>query len=410
MMISQSLQGKSILLVIGGGIAAYKCLDLIRRLRERGGRVRCVMSEAAQQFVTPTSVGALTGETVFTDIWDREAEQDVGHIRLAREADLVLVAPATADLIAKMAHGLANDMASTVLLATESPILVAPAMNPAMWNHPATQRNIETLDGDGIMFVGPDSGEMAESGEAGLGRMAEPLHITGLVERMLDDRPKPLAGKRAIVTSGPTREELDPVRYISNHSSGKQGHAIAAQLADAGADVILISGPVQLADPADVTVVHVTSALDMQQAVDRALPADIAVFVAAVADWRAAKPADDKIKKDPSGAIPALTMVENPDILHGVATRKKDRPALVIGFAAETENLVDHARAKLARKGADWIVANDVSPENNVFGGDQNSVVLISKSEDEAWPKSTKQEVAERLVKRIAERFQTISI
>ena len=223
MMISQSLQGKSILLVIGGGIAAYKCLDLIRRLRERGGRVRCVMSEAAQQFVTPTSVGALTGETVFTDIWDREAEQDVGHIRLAREADLVLVAPATADLIAKMAHGLANDMASTVLLATESPILVAPAMNPAMWNHPATQRNIETLDGDGIMFVGPDSGEMAESGEAGLGRMAEPLHITGLVERMLDDRPKPLAGKRAIVTSGPTREELDPVRYISKPFIGQAG-------------------------------------------------------------------------------------------------------------------------------------------------------------------------------------------
>jgi len=410
MMISQTLQDKSILLVIGGGIAAYKCLDLIRRLRERGADVRCVMSEAAQQFVTPVSVGALTGQTVFTDIWDREAEQDIGHIRLAREADLVIVAPATADLMAKMAHGLANDLASTVLLATDSPIVVAPAMNPAMWTHPATQRNIEILEGDGVSMIGPNSGEMAESGEAGQGRMAEPLEITAMIERMLDDRPKPLAGKRAVVTSGPTREELDPVRYISNHSSGKQGHAIAAKLADAGADVILVSGPVQLDDPADVTVVHVTSALDMQQAVERALPADIAIFVAAVADWRAADPSGEKIKKDASGAIPALALTENPDILQGIAKRKTGRPALVVGFAAETENLVDHARAKLAKKGADWIVANDVSTDNNVFGGDDNSVVLISQSDAEAWPKSSKQDVAERLVGRIVERFHTISV
>ena len=410
MTIPQTLQNKTVLLIIGGGIAAYKCLDLIRRLRERGARVRCVMSEAAQEFVTPMTVGALTGETVFTDIWDREAEQDIGHIRLAREADLIIVAPATADLMAKMANGLANDLASTVLLAASSQILIAPAMNPTMWDNPATQRNADTLSGDGINFVGPNEGEMAESGEAGLGRMAEPMEILAAAERLLDDRPKPLAGKRAVVTSGPTREDIDPVRYISNHSSGKQGHAIAAALADAGADVILVSGPVDVEDPQDVTVVNVTSAVDMQEAVDRSLPADIAVFVAAVADWRVDNQAGEKIKKDDSGEIPALNFVENPDILKGVGTRKKGRPNLVIGFAAETENLVEHARAKLAKKGADWIVANDVSPENNVFGGDQNSVVLISKNTEEAWPKASKQDVAERLLDKIIERFETISL
>lgn len=410
MNISQTLQDKTVLLIIGGGIAAYKCLDLIRRMRGRGAHVRCVMSDAAQQFVTPMTVGALTGETVFTDIWDRDAEQDIGHIRLAREADLIVVAPATADLMAKMAHGLANDLASTVLLAADSQILIAPAMNPAMWDNSATQRNAETLSRDGVNFVGPNEGEMAESGESGLGRMAEPMEILAAAERLLDDRPKPLAGKRAVVTSGPTREDIDPVRYISNHSSGKQGHAIAAALAQAGADVILISGPVDLADPDDVTVVNVTSALDMQAAVDRSLPADIAIFVAAVADWRIDNLADEKIKKDDSGEIPPLKFVENPDILKGIANRKKGRPDLVIGFAAETENLVDHARAKLAKKGADWIVANDVSPENNVFGGDQNTVVLISKSNDETWPKASKQEVAERLLDKIVERFETISI
>ncbi|MEP1206938.1 MAG: bifunctional phosphopantothenoylcysteine decarboxylase/phosphopantothenate--cysteine ligase CoaBC [Rhizobiaceae bacterium] len=410
MMISQTLQNKTVLLIIGGGIAAYKCLDLIRRMRERGANVRCVMSEAAQQFVTPMTVGALTGDTVFTDIWDREAEQDIGHIRLAREADLIVVAPATADLMAKMANGLANDLASTVLLASSSPILIAPAMNPAMWDNPATQRNAETLAADGIQFVGPNEGEMAESGEAGLGRMAEPMEILSAVELLLDDSDKPLAGKRAVVTSGPTREDIDPVRYISNHSSGKQGHAIAAALAQAGADVTLVSGPVNLEDPDDVTVVNVTSALEMQQAVDRALPADIAVFVAAVADWRVDNQAAEKIKKNDSGDLPPLKFVENPDILKGVGNRKKDRPDLVIGFAAETENLIEHARAKLAKKGADWIVANDVSPENDVFGGDQNSVVLISKTTDEAWPKSSKEDVAQRLLDKIVERFEVISV
>ena len=410
MNIDQTLSGKNLLLIIGGGIAAYKCLDFIRRLRERGARVRCVMSDAAQQFVTPMSVGAISGETVFTNIWDRDAEQDIGHIRLAREADLIIVAPATADLMGKMANGLANDLASTVLLAATVPVLFAPAMNPAMWDHPATQRNVETLEGDGISFVGPNAGEMAESNEAGVGRMAEPMEIVHAVEDMLDDEPKPLLGKRAVVTSGPTREDIDPVRYISNHSSGKQGHAIAAELSRAGAEVILVSGPVNIPDPRDVTVVNVTSALDMQQAVDRALPADIAVFVAAVADWRMENESGEKIKKDASGKPPALKMIENPDILAGIGTRKKDRPSLVVGFAAETENVADHARAKLKKKGADWIVANDVSAENNVFGGDDNSVRLITKSGDDAWPKMSKQDVAEQLVQKIAERFETVSV
>lgn len=410
MTIVQTLENKSVLLVIGGGIAAYKCLDLIRRMRERGARVRCVMSEAATQFVTPMSVGALTGESVFTNIWDRDAEQDIGHIRLAREADLIVVAPATADLMAKMANGLANDLASTVLLAASTRILVAPAMNPAMWDNPATQRNVDTLTADGIEFIGPNAGEMAESGEAGLGRMAEPMEILAKVEQLLDDAPKPLAGKRVVMTSGPTREDIDPVRYISNHSSGKQGHAIAAALARAGADVILVSGPVQLDDPRDVTVVKVTSAQEMKDVVERALPADIAIFVAAVADWRVEQQADEKIKKDDSGSIPELKFAENPDILKGIGTMKQGRPSLVIGFAAETEELVAHATAKLKRKGADWIVANDVSEENNVFGGDQNSVVLISKGGNQAWPKVSKQEVAERLVDRIIERFETIDV
>ena len=408
--IDQTLSGKSVLLIIGGGIAAYKCLDLIRRLRERGCRLRCVMSEAAKNFVTPMSVEALLADTVFTDLWDRAEEHDVGHIRLAREADLIVVAPATADLMAKMANGLANDLASTVLLANKAPVLVAPAMNPAMWDHPATQRNISTLDDDGVHFVGPNAGEMAESGEAGIGRMAEPMEIVHPIEDLLDDRPKPLAGKRAVVTSGPTREDIDPVRYISNHSSGKQGHAIAAELARAGAEVILVSGPVAIDDPRDVIVAKVTSAREMQEAVDRSLPADIAIFTAAVADWRVETEAGEKIKKDKSGKPPALKMTENPDILAGIGTRKKGRPALVVGFAAETENLIENARAKLDKKGADWIVANDVSPENSVFGGDENTVHLISRSGADAWPKMSKQDVAERLVDRIAERFETISV
>ncbi len=407
---SSPVQFRSILLIISGGIAAYKSLDLIRRLRERGAKVRVVMTAAAQQFVTPMTVGALTADRVFTDLWDREAEQDIGHIRLAREADLIIVAPATADLMAKMANGLADDLASAVLLASDSPVLVAPAMNPAMWSHPATRRNCETLAGDGLSFVGPNEGEMAESGEAGLGRMAEPMEVVEAAEILLDDRPRPLAGRRAVVTSGPTREAIDPVRYISNHSSGKQGHAIAEHLAQAGAEVILVSGPVGIPDPRDVTVVDVTSALEMQQAVEKALPADIAVFVAAVADWRMDEQAGEKIKKTSDSGAPELRMVENPDILKGIGTRQSQRPELVVGFAAETEKLVEHARAKLAKKGADWIVANDVSAENGVFGGDANTVVLVSKSGDEQWEKASKSEIAARLVERIAQRLEQISV
>jgi phosphopantothenoylcysteine decarboxylase/phosphopantothenate--cysteine ligase len=410
MSFTQTLKDRTIVLIISGGIAAYKSLDLIRRLRERGARVRCVMTAAAQQFVTPMTVGALTGDSVFTEIWDRDSEQDIGHIRLARDADLIIVAPATADLLAKMSHGLGNDLASTVLLAASTPVLVAPAMNPAMWDNPATRRNVDALGVDGITFVGPGIGEMAESGESGLGRMAEPLEILARVEQMLDDRPRPLAGKRAIVTSGPTREDIDPVRYISNHSSGKQGHAIATELAQAGAEVILVSGPVQQPDPIGVSVVNVISAADMQQAVNRSMPADIAVFVAAVADWRVENQSGEKIKKDGNGNVPELKMVENPDILRGIATLEEGRPTLVVGFAAETENLVEHARAKLHKKGADWIVANDVSPENMVFDGDQNSVVLVDKAREEAWPKCSKQEVAERLVDRIVQRLKTVDV
>lgn len=410
MSISQTLSNRSILLVISGGIAAYKSLDLIRRLRERGAVVRCVMTKAATEFVTPTTVGALTAQSVFTNLWDREAEQDVGHIRLAREADLIIIAPATADLMAKMANGLADDMASTVLLAATVPVLVAPAMNPAMWDSPATQRNLETLASYGLHFVGPNEGEMAESGEAGLGRMSEPMEIVEAAEALLDVSPKPLLGKRALVTSGPTREDIDPVRYISNHSSGKQGHAIAQELALAGAEVILVSGPVSLSDPRNVTVVNVTSALEMKEAVDHALPADIAVFVAAVADWRVGNQADEKIKKDGSGKFAPLDMVENPDILKGVGSLKKGRPELVIGFAAETENLVENARAKLDKKSADWIVANDVSAENKVFGGDENTVTIVNRSGEERLAKASKQEVAEILVDRIAQRFETIDV
>ncbi len=406
MTLRKTLADRSILLLISGGIAAYKCLDLIRRLRERGARVRVGMTRAAQEFVTVGSVQALTGSTVFTDLWDREAEQDVGHIRLAREADLIIVAPATADILGKMANGLADDLPTTVLLAASCPVLVAPAMNPHMWAHPAVARNVDVLEGDGLHFIGPNEGEMAETGEHGLGRMAEPLEIVAVVEKLLDDRPKPLAGRRAVVTSGPTREEIDPVRYISNHSSGKQGHAIAAALARAGAEVFLVTGPVAIPDPDDVTVVNVTSALEMQKAVERALPADIAVFVAAVADWRVER-AEEKMKKGKTG-LPDLVLTENPDILAGVSQRKTGRPALVIGFAAETEKLVEHAQAKLTKKGCDWIVANDVS--EGVFGTDRNAVTLVTKAGAEPWPAGSKESVAERLVDKIAERFETMEV
>ncbi|MBD9385733.1 bifunctional phosphopantothenoylcysteine decarboxylase/phosphopantothenate--cysteine ligase CoaBC [Agrobacterium sp. AGB01] len=399
-----TLSGKHILLVISGGIAAYKSLDLIRRLKERGAKVTPVMTEGAQEFVTPLAVGALSATHVFTELFSRQDEQDVGHIRLARDCDLVLVAPATANLMAKMAHGLADDLASTVLLATDKPILIAPAMNPKMWSASATQRNIAALKNDGIHFIGPMAGEMAEKGEAGLGRMAEPLQIAEAVEAYLDDAPKPLAGKTAIVTSGPTHEPIDPVRYIANRSSGRQGHAIAAALARLGAKVTLVSGPVIIPDPTGVTTVHVERAEEMRDAVIGRLPADIAVFVAAVADWRVATASDQKIKKQPGDAPPPLMLTENPDILKTVGHHEK-RPTLVIGFAAETQDVENNGRAKLDRKGADMIIANDVSPETGVMGGLRNQVKLISKDGVEAWPDMGKDEVADRLAAVIAEKL-----
>ena len=398
----QTLSGKRILLIISGGIAAYKSLDLIRRLRERGAEVRPVMTAGAQEFVTPLAVGALSSGHVYTDLFSREDEQDVGHIRLARDCDMICVAPATADLMAKMAGGLAGDLASTVLLATNKPVLIAPAMNPAMWSHPATRRNVETLRRDGIRFIGPMAGEMAESGEAGEGRMAEPLQIVAAVEALLVDAPKPLAGKKAIVTSGPTHEPIDPVRYIANRSSGKQGHAIAAHLARLGAEVTLVSGPVTIPDPAGVHVIHVESAANMLDAVTSALPADIAVFVAAVADWRVAAAAQNKIKKKEGEGPAPLHLTENPDILKTIGHHEK-RPQLVVGFAAETADVISNAQAKLARKGADFIVANDVSPATGIMGGDRNRVRIVSKDGVEDWPDLSKDETAARLAARIAD-------
>ncbi|MBT9372164.1 bifunctional phosphopantothenoylcysteine decarboxylase/phosphopantothenate--cysteine ligase CoaBC [Rhizobium sp. CSW-27] len=400
------LQGKRILLIISGGIAAYKSLDLIRRLRERGATVRPVMSRAAQEFVTPLAVGALSASHVYTDLFSREDEQDVGHIRLARECDLVLVAPATADLMAKMAHGLADDLPSAVLLATDRPVLIAPAMNPVMWNAAPTRRNVETLKADSISMIGPMKGEMAESGEAGTGRMAEPLEIVAAVLDLLSPQDKPLAGKRAIVTSGPTHEPIDPVRYIANRSSGKQGHAIAAALARLGADVTLVSGPVTIPDPAGVAVNHVETADQMLSAVLSGLPADIAVMVAAVADWRVVSSAGQKIKKQPGEPPAPLQLAENPDILKTIG-HHANRPGLVIGFAAETQDVETNGRRKLEAKGADIIVANDVSPATGIMGGDRNRVKVISRSGIEQWPDLSKDEVAARLAALIAERLSS---
>lgn len=399
-----TLSGKHILLIISGGIAAYKSLDLIRRLKERGAKVTPVMTKGAQEFVTPLAVGALSATHVFTELFSRQDEQDVGHIRLARECDLVLVAPATADLMAKMANGLAHDLASTILLATDRKVLVAPAMNPKMWSAKPTMRNVETLKKDGVFFIGPMAGEMAEKGEAGLGRMAEPLQIVQGVEALLDGGPKPLKGRTAIVTSGPTHEPIDPVRYIANRSSGKQGHAIAAALAELGAEVTLVSGPVTIADPAGVATVHVERAEEMRDAVVSRLPVDIAVMVAAVADWRVAGSSEQKIKKQPGDAPPALQLMENPDILKTVGHHEK-RPKLVMGFAAETQDVEKNGRAKLERKGADYIVANDVSAETGIMGGDRNSVKIISNEGIEAWPDMDKAEVAKRLAALIAEKL-----
>jgi phosphopantothenoylcysteine decarboxylase / phosphopantothenate---cysteine ligase len=404
-----ALTDKRILLVIGGGIAAYKSLDLIRRLRERGAKVRCIMTRAAGEFVTPLAVGALSADKVFTELFDREDEQDVGHIRLAREADLIVVAPATADLMAKMATGLANDLASAVLLAARAPILLAPAMNPAMWDHPATRRNVDRLKADGVDLVGPNAGEMAEHGEAGTGRMAEPLEIVAAVEARLGNAARPLSGRRIVVTSGPTHEPLDPVRYIANRSSGKQGHAIAEALARLGADVRLVSGPVAIPDPRNVAVTRVETAREMADAVFANLPADAAVMVAAVADWRPASQTGAKIKKEPGKGPRPLEMVENPDILATIG-HHADRPRLVVGFAAETDDVLRHARSKLARKGADIIVANDVSHDSGVnaggvMGGANNRVWLVTADGVAEWPEMDKAAVADRLAREIARRL-----
>jgi phosphopantothenoylcysteine decarboxylase/phosphopantothenate--cysteine ligase len=397
-------------LIIGGGIAAYKALDLIRRLKERHIHVRCVLTRAAQQFVTPLAASALSNERCYTDLFDPESEFDAGHIRLARDCDLIVVAPATADLMAKMAQGHADDLASAILLAANRPILLAPAMNPLMWNNAATRRNVAQLERDGVAMIGPNAGEMAEAGEVGVGRMAEPLKIASATEHFLrPPQPRPLAGKRVLITAGPTHEPIDPVRYIANRSSGKQGYAIAAAAQAAGADVTLISGPVELGDPAGVTVKHVESAREMLHRVEAALPVDIAIFAAAVADWRVANEGEQKLKKTAAG-MPPLQLVENPDILATIAKLQDRRPWLVIGFAAETENLIDNAKAKLARKGCDWIVANDVSPASGVMGGDRNTVHLLTRDGDkievdikiESWPAMTKEEVATALVARVA--------
>ena len=393
------LDGKRVLLIIGGGIAAYKALDLIRRLRERGADVTPVLTRAGAEFVTPLAVSALAGARVFADLFDLTDEAEMGHIQLSRSADLVVVAPATADLMAKMAAGLAGDLATTLLLATDTPVLLAPAMNVRMWQHPATQRNLAMLRGDGIAIVGPNDGTMA-CGEFGPGRMAEPLEIVAAIEAQFAEGP--LAGKHILVTSGPTHEPIDPVRYIANRSSGAQGAAIAAALHDLGARVSFITGPATVPAPGGVQVIAVETAAQMSAAVEAALPADAAVFAAAVADWRVANAAGQKVKKDGSGLMPTLEFAENPDILARVSQRKVARPKLVVGFAAETEKVVQNATAKRLRKGCDWIVANDVSPETGIMGGAENAVTLISDAGAEAWPRMGKDAVAARLAQRIA--------
>src|SRR6056297_1699900 len=393
------LASKHILLIIGGGIAAFKSLDLIRRLRESGASVTPVLTRAGEEFVTPLSVSALAGKKVFRDLFDLTDEAEMGHIELSRSADLIVVAPATADLMAKMAQGHANDLASTLLLATDMPVMVAPAMNVRMWDHPATQRNIATLKGDGIRFVGPNEGDMA-CGEFGPGRMAEPLEIVAAVERALAEGP--LAGRRVLVTSGPTHEPIDPVRYIANRSSGAQGAALAAALRDLGAEVIFVTGPARVPPPAGVTVVPVETAQEMLVAVESALPVDAAIFAAAVADWRMAQASDRKMKKT-KGGLPELHFAENPDILATVSRLEADRPALVVGFAAETDDVIENAKAKRQRKGCDWIVANDVSHATGIMGGQENDITLITGDGAEDWPRMGKADVAARLAARIAE-------
>jgi phosphopantothenoylcysteine decarboxylase/phosphopantothenate--cysteine ligase len=402
------LTNKRILLIIGGGIAAYKDLTLIRRLRERGAHVRAILTEAAQQFVTPLSVASLTENKVYTELFNLTDEAEMGHIQLSRSADLLVVAPATADLMAKMATGRADDLASTTLLATDTPVLIAPAMNVRMWHHPATQRNVAMLRADGVMFVGPEEGGMA-CGEYGLGRMAEPETILAAIEAWFAEQAyKPLSGLRVLVTAGPTHEPIDPVRYIANRSSGQQGYAIAAASRRLGAETILVSGPTNLEAPAGVEIRRVETAREMLAACEDALPVDIGIFAAAVADWRVDNAAGHKIKKQGSDA-PALRLVENPDILKTISRLNGKRPRLVIGFAAETQDVIANAQAKLARKGCDWIIANDVSPETGIMGGARNTVHLVTATGVEHWPDLPKTDVADRIMARIAQVFQAES-
>jgi len=396
------VQGKRVLLIIGGGIAAYKCLELIRLIRKAGGAVTPVMTRAAEEFATPLAVASLAGEKVYTHLFDLTDEAEMGHIQLSRVADLIVVAPATADLMAKMAGGHADDLASTLLMATDTPVLIAPAMNVRMWQHAATRRNLATLKGDGVAVVGPNEGDMA-CGEYGPGRMAEPDEIMAAIAARLGASGR-LAGRRVIVTSGPTHEPIDPVRYIANRSSGAQGSAIAAALHALGAEVVLVSGPATAPLPVGPKVVKVETAREMLEAVQAALPAQAAVFAAAVADWRVVSASGSKIKKDGSGKCPALEMAENPDILKTVAQLPPGkRPALVVGFAAETDDVIANATAKRARKGCDWIVANDVRPETGIMGGTENAVTLVTAEGAEEWPRASKDEVARRLAARIAE-------
>lgn len=400
------LTGKRILLIVTGGIAAYKTPELVRRLKERGAEVRCVLTPGGAQFVTPLALGAVSGDKVYEDLFDLTDEADMGHIQLSRDADLLLVAPATADIMAKMAGGLACDLATTALLATDKPVMIAPAMNVRMWEHAATQANLKTLNDRGVAVIGPDEGDMA-CGEFGPGRMSDPLVIVQAVVDFFRVS-QALSGKHAVVTSGPTHEPIDPVRYIANRSSGKQGHAIAAALSALGAQVTLVTGPVTLGNPPGVTTIPVQSARDMLAACQASLPADIAVCAAAVADWRTADEAPEKMKKDGSGQVPALRLMENPDILASLSQAGPNRPALVIGFAAETEHVIDHARAKLARKGCDWIIANDVSPETGTFGGDMNTVFLVTEASTDPWPKQSKADVGRRLAQAIADHFSRL--
>ena len=397
------MRKRRVILIVGGGIAAYKCLDLVRRLREKGIDVRAVMTKAAQHFVTPLSVAALSNDRVFTDLFDLDEEREIGHVRLSREASLIVVAPATADLLAKMAGGHADDLATAVLMATDKPVLAVPAMNPRMWGHPATQRNVAQLKSDGVHFSGPNVGEMAEANEAGLGRMAEPQEIVAAIERLLAGRMQ-LQGRHVLITAGPTHEPIDPVRYIANRSSGKQGYALAIAARNMGAEVTLVSGPTSLDMPHGVKFRSVETVREMLGAVEAALPADIAIFAAAPADWRVNNPSEQKIKK--TGTVsPVLSLTENPDILRTIAQRQQARPDLVVGFAAETENVIAHAKAKLHRKGCDWIVANNVSPEGGVMGGERNTVHLVSHSGVESWPEMDKQRVADKILQLIAEQL-----